>query len=160
MEDSGGSACGTLEGAGAAGTGELVAQMAAVEVTLVGTTSAGGEAGGMSAAGALVGSGSARVTAGGAGVLGAMELDQHDEKTQVDKDVLGLETRSTDVHTGVRVLLCCIACLRFVSMENFTCTTVRVLHCSLFHTTIPRLQCSNVLARRAYRVLCTWNTAF
>ena len=88
--------------------------MAAVEVTPVGTISLGAGTGGASAAveiptgaetgvmsttGASVGTGSAGVSAGGAGFLDATESEQHHEQTQADKDLLGLitETRSPEV---------------------------------------------------------------
>ena len=71
----------------------------------------------MSTARASVGTGSAGVSAGGAGVLGATESEQHDEQTRTDKDLLELitETHTPDVHTSVRVQLCgTIACLHFI----------------------------------------------
>ena len=81
--------------------GALVAQMAKVDVTPAGTTSAGAGTGGAnaaagstpagaatgggSAAGASGDPGSAGTSADGAGVLGAAESRQHDEQTQADK---------------------------------------------------------------------------
>ena len=60
------------------GTGELARQMAVVEFTPDLTTYPGTRTGGVCAAGISVGMGSAEVSAGGTGVLGARESEQHD----------------------------------------------------------------------------------
>ena len=104
MGDSGGSARQQGEGAVAAGTGALAAQMAAVEVSSAETNPAGTGAVEASVAGASSDTGSAGAGAG-AGVAGAEETEQDHDPSQADQELLGLiaETHTPEVRTGERV---------------------------------------------------------